>query len=71
MHRPQHEGRAADPVGQRRAVKIDAPPGIDLSLAIERQMIGIFALRLSALSCPAASWSAPTNQRGRVGFVVS
>ena len=35
-------GGAADPIGERRAVEMDALPGIDLRLAIERQMIGIF-----------------------------
>ncbi|ANT54836.1 hypothetical protein A6B35_33275 (plasmid) [Mesorhizobium amorphae CCNWGS0123] len=34
-------GRAADPVGERGAVQIDALPGVDLRLAIERQVIGI------------------------------
>ena len=42
MHRPQQPGGAADPVGQGRAIEIDALPGIDLGLAIERQVIGIF-----------------------------
>ena len=42
MYRPQYEGGAADPVGQCRAVQGDALPGVDLSLAIERQMIGVF-----------------------------
>ena len=35
------EGGAADPVGQRRAVEIDALAGVDLRLAIERQVIGV------------------------------
>ncbi len=42
MHRTQMPGRAADPVGQRGAVEIDALPGVDLRLTIERQMVGIF-----------------------------
>ena len=42
MHRPQEPGGAADPVGQRRAIEIDALPGVDLGLAIERQVIGVF-----------------------------
>ena len=42
MHRTQVPGGAADPVGQRRAIEIDALPGVDLGLAIQRQMVGIF-----------------------------
>ena len=42
MHRPQMAGGAADPVGQRRAIEIDALAGVDLGLAIERQVVGIF-----------------------------
>ena len=42
VHRPQQEGGAADPVGQGRAIEVDALPGVDLGLAIERQMIGVF-----------------------------
>jgi hypothetical protein len=32
----------ADPVRQRRSVQIDALPGVDLRLAVQRQMVGIF-----------------------------
>ena len=42
MQRPQQKGSTADPVGQRRAVEHDTLPGIDLGLAIERQVIGVF-----------------------------
>ncbi len=42
MHRPQQEGRTADPVGQRRAIEPDALAGINLSLPVQRKMIGIF-----------------------------
>ena len=41
MHRPQQEGGAADPVGQGRAIELDALARIDLRLPIERQMIGV------------------------------
>ena len=41
MHGSQQEGGPADPVGQRRAIQLDALPGIDLRLAIERQVIGV------------------------------
>ena len=43
MNWPQQEGRTADPIGQGRAVKLNALAGADLSLPVERQMIGIFA----------------------------
>ena len=36
-------GGAADPVRQRRAIELDALPGVDLALAIERQVVGVFA----------------------------
>ncbi len=42
MHGPEREGGAADPVGQRGAVERDALAGIDLRLAIERRVVGIF-----------------------------
>jgi hypothetical protein len=42
VHRPQHEAGPADPMGQCRAVEFDALPGVDLSLAIERKVIGVF-----------------------------
>ena len=41
VHRPQQEGGAADPVGQRRAIEVDALAGVDLRLAVERQVIGV------------------------------
>jgi len=42
MDRPQQEGRSADPISQRRTVEIDALAGVDLSLPVQRKMIGIF-----------------------------
>ena len=42
MQRAQVPGGMADPVGQRRAIEIDALAGVDLGLPVERQMIGIF-----------------------------
>jgi hypothetical protein len=42
VHRPQHEGSAADPIGQGRAVKVEALAGINLRLPVQRQVIGIF-----------------------------
>jgi hypothetical protein len=38
VHRTQVPGGAADPVGERGAIEIDALPGVDLRLTIERQM---------------------------------
>ena len=42
MQRAQVPGGMADPVGQRRAIEIDALAGVDLGLPVERQMVGIF-----------------------------
>jgi hypothetical protein len=43
LDRPQQEGCAAPhPIGQRRTVEFDALAGVDLSLPIQRKMIGIF-----------------------------
>jgi hypothetical protein len=40
--RPQVEGGAADPVGERRAIELDSLTLVDLRLAIERQVVGVF-----------------------------
>ena len=42
MQRAQVPGGMADPVRQRGAIQIDALAGVNLRLAIERQMVGIF-----------------------------
>ena len=42
MHRPQEEGRLADPVSQGRAVQVHTLPAIDLSLPVKRQVVGVF-----------------------------
>ena len=42
MQRAQVPGGMADPVGQRGAIQIDALAGVNLGLAVERQMVGIF-----------------------------
>jgi hypothetical protein len=39
---PQQRTRLSDPVGQRRAIEINALPGIDLALAVQWQMVTIF-----------------------------
>lgn len=39
VHGAQQEGRAPDPVGQRRAIEHDTLAGIDLGLTIQGQMI--------------------------------
>ena len=36
-------GGATDPVRERRAVELDALAGVDLALAVERQVVGVFA----------------------------
>ena len=42
VHRPQQEGGAADPVGQGRAIQSQSLAGLNLSLPIQRQVIGVF-----------------------------
>ena len=42
MHRPEQEGGAPDPVGERRAIEDDALAREDLRLAEERQVVGVF-----------------------------
>ena len=42
VDRAKREGGAAHPIGQGRAIEIDALAGINLRLAIKRQVIGIF-----------------------------
>ena len=42
MDGPEQESRPPDPIGKRRSVEVDALSGIDLCLAIKRQMIGVF-----------------------------
>lgn len=42
VHGPQMPGGAPNPVGERRTVERDALSGVDLRLAIERQVIGVF-----------------------------
>ena len=63
MDRPQQEGRTADPIGQRRTVEFDALAGVDLSLPIQRKMIGIFGdkhLRYRGLG-----WQSAFDKPGR------
>jgi hypothetical protein len=38
----QVEGGAPDPVGERRAVETNALPLVNLGLAIQRQVLGVF-----------------------------
>jgi hypothetical protein len=42
MHGPQMPGGATDPIGERRTIKRDPLPRVDLRLAIQRRVIGIF-----------------------------
>ncbi len=41
MHGPQQEGGAPDPVGQGRAIQVDALAGVDLGLPVERKVVGV------------------------------
>ena len=42
VHGPQVERGASDPVGERRAIETNALPLVNLGLAIERQVVGVF-----------------------------
>ena len=42
MHGPQMERSASDPVGERRAIEANSLALVDVGLAVERQVIGIF-----------------------------
>src|SRR5665647_2362719 len=42
MNRPQMPGGAANPVSQRRTIKIDPLPGINLRLTVQWQVIRVF-----------------------------
>ena len=43
MHRLELGGGPADPVSQGRAIQLDPLAGVDLALAVERQVVGVFA----------------------------
>ncbi len=43
VHRPDQEGGPAGPVREGGAIELDALAGVDLGLAIERQVIGVLA----------------------------
>jgi hypothetical protein len=66
MNGAQQEGGASDPIGQGRAIEIDALPRIDLSLPVKRKMIGVFGdqnLRHSRLGGNAALDQASRRRR--------
>jgi hypothetical protein len=42
LQRSSHQQAAADPVRQGRAVELDAVPGEDLALPVERKVIAVF-----------------------------
>ena len=42
INRAQQEGCSSNPVGQCRAIQVDALAGVNLGLAVQRKMIGIF-----------------------------
>jgi hypothetical protein len=50
MQRAKQEGGPAGPVRQGRAIEVDALAGVDLGLAIERQMIGVLGSRITPSS---------------------
>jgi hypothetical protein len=41
VQRAELGGRLADPVRERRAVELDALAGVDLALAVEREVVGV------------------------------
>jgi hypothetical protein len=43
VDRPEQEGRAAHPVSERRTIESDPLAGVDLRLAVERQMVCVLA----------------------------
>jgi hypothetical protein len=43
MHRSEQEGCSPHPVGQGGAIKLDPLTGVDLRLAVERQMVCVLA----------------------------
>ncbi|MDB5458800.1 MAG: hypothetical protein JWO72_541 [Caulobacteraceae bacterium] len=43
MDRSEQEGRAARPVGQCRAIELEALARVNLGLPVERQVIGVLA----------------------------
>ena len=43
VQRAELGGGPADPVRERRAIELDALPGVDLALPVERQVVGVFA----------------------------
>lgn len=64
--RIEQPGRLADPVAQGRAVEIQSFPGIDLGLAIQRQVVAVFRhqqMRQQA-RCGAAAWGGHRRCRG-------
>lgn len=42
MHGAEQEGGPPDPIGQRGAIERHSLTGVDLSLAVQRQMVGVF-----------------------------
>ena len=43
VHRPEQEGGATRPIGQGGTIELDPLAGVDLSLAVEREVIGVLA----------------------------
>ncbi len=66
MHRLERKGGAADPIGQGGTIKRDALAGVDLCLAIERRVIGIFGDQHMRDQCLGryAAFDQPLRRRG-------
>jgi hypothetical protein len=62
--RLQQPSRPADPLGQGRAVELDAAAGIDQRLPVERQMIAI----LGDQHVGQQPWPRPTRSIGNDGI---
>ena len=62
--RHQRRRRGADPVGQRRDVEIDAFAGIDVALAVERQVQAVLGEQ-HMREQPGPGASARDRMRGR------
>lgn len=65
MQRAELGGSPPDPIRQGRAIELDALPGVDLALAVERQVVSVFAdqdmghqglCRQPALDQPRGCW---------------
>jgi hypothetical protein len=65
-HRIEQPGRLADPVAQGRAVEVQAFPGVDLGLAMQRQVVTVLRHQqmCQQARCGAATWRGHRRCRG-------